>query len=59
MIDLERAVGRLEGKMDGLIADVSEMKTDMKGLNSWKWKIAGGAAVLSAIVAFFMSMRNP
>lgn len=46
----DRIIGRLEGKLDLVIEDVREVKNDVKALNQFKWRMAGGAAILSIIL---------
>lgn len=59
--DLQRSLGRMEGKVDGISKGLSEFKTeikqdlaevkiDVKLLNQFKWRVAGGAAILSLIL---------
>ena len=46
----DRAFGRLEGKVDAIHADLADIKKDVKALQNFKWRVAGGAAVLSFIL---------
>jgi hypothetical protein len=46
-----RVIGRLEGMLKAVQSDVSDIKKDVKSLNSFKWKIAGGSAVVAAIIS--------
>lgn len=59
--DIQRALGRVEGKIESLGQDLSqfklnikedltEIKVDVKLLNQFKWRVAGGAAILSCII---------
>lgn len=50
MDDLSRAIGELQGTMRAVQSDVSEIKGDVKGLQQFKWRVAGGAAALAVIL---------
>lgn len=45
--ELHRSIGKLEGHMEAVKKDVAEIKSDVKALNQFKWRVAGGAAALS------------
>ena len=51
MQDIQRSLGKLEGNMEAIKADVKEIKMEVKLLSQFKWRVAGGAAVLSVVVA--------
>lgn len=50
--DINRALGRLEGRIESIQSDVSDIKSEIKDLKSFKFKVAGAAAAISALVAF-------
>ena len=57
MDDLHRAVGRLEGSIEGLKQQIDSVgsaqeaiKTDIKTLLEWRWKLFGSTAVIAVIV---------
>lgn len=41
MSDAERAIGRLEGKMDLVLERVTSLESKVDSLKAWKWKTAG------------------
>lgn len=47
---MQRTLGRLESKVETICTDVSEMKADVKSLQNFKWRVAGGAAVLAVVL---------
>lgn len=50
MIDHDRAIGTLEERSIQQGKDIAEIKSDVKTLLAFKWKVAGGAAVLSVFL---------
>lgn len=56
MDDLSRAVGRLEGSVESIGKDVRDIKKKVDGLQHFKWKVAGGATVLSIIAGILAKM---
>ncbi len=51
MDDLQRAVGRLEGKLDAALDDIKAIKADVEIIKRYRWQLAGGATVVSVIAA--------
>lgn len=49
--DIARAVGRLEGKVDALSADVGDIKQKVDLLTEARWKRAGRTSIISALVS--------
>jgi TRAP-type mannitol/chloroaromatic compound transport system substrate-binding protein len=45
------AIGRLEEGIGWLKKEVGEIKADVKALNEFKWRVAGGAALLSIMIS--------
>lgn len=54
MDELYRTVGRMEGKLDAVHADVTELKADMKEFKQFKWKVAGGITGLSMFITLLV-----
>jgi len=54
--ELERSVGRMEGKMDGLCSDMKEVKGHVEVLRKDYWKRQGSLLVVSGIVAAIISL---
>lgn len=57
--NIERSIGRLEGKVDGVItrlaqleATTAQIETRTRGLENWRWKVAGIAAGISAFFTY-------
>lgn len=50
MDNIQRSIGKLENMMSVVVNDVKEIKEDVKSLNNFKWRMAGGAAVLSILL---------
>lgn len=50
MNDTERVIGKLEEFKEWVMRDLHEIKSDVKALNQFKWRVAGGAAVLSVLL---------
>lgn len=48
--DIERSLGRMEGKIEAISTDLTEVKADVKSLNQFRWRVAGGAAILSFVL---------
>ena len=51
MQDTERVIGRLEEFRSWTQKELAEIKTDVKALNQFQWRVAGGAGVLSVIIS--------
>lgn len=51
MDDLHRAVGKIEGAVEAMQSDLGEIKKDVKALNKFRWRVAGGAAVISVLIS--------
>lgn len=47
--NIERALGRIEGKIDALVAQKTDHETRIRSLEKRSWLIAGGAAVIAFI----------
>lgn len=56
MRDAERVIGRLEEFKEWASKEFTEIKAEIRSLNRFKWKIAGGAAVVSGIVAAIIEL---
>ena len=54
--ELNRAVGRIEGKMDALIASVDAMGREVKDHASFIGNLKGKVAIISSGIAFTASM---
>ena len=52
---IERALGRIEGKLEALQQDVNEMKPKLETLEGWKLKTTGAAGVLATIISICVS----
>lgn len=48
---MEFLLGELKAFRDQTQKDLAEIKSDVKELKQFKWRVAGGAAVLSVILA--------
>lgn len=46
-----QALGRVEGKIDQLLAGDSDKEQRLRVLERWRWKAIGAASVVSAVVA--------
>lgn len=62
MNDTERVIGKLEEFKEWAKAELTEIKSDVKALNQFKWRVAGGAAMLSivltALVEIFHALKG-
>lgn len=47
---MEMLLGELKAFRDQTQRDLAEIKSDIKSLQQFKWRVAGGAAVLSIIM---------
>lgn len=60
--EIRQKLGELEGKVDSMSQDISDIKSDLKSLNSFRWKqegirfgisfLAGLLGALTAILKF-------
>lgn len=50
MNDVERLLGRLEEFKEQTLRELQEIKDDIRALQKFKWRVVGGAAVLSFIL---------
>lgn len=50
----DRMLGELIADVRWIKKEVSEIRTDVKGLTTIRFKIAGGAAVIAAIVSYLL-----
>jgi hypothetical protein len=51
----DRILGKVEEGIEWLKEEIKEIKTDVKALNQFKWKVAGGAVVLSVLSSMLMT----
>lgn len=51
MDDVSQAIGRLEGLLETVQKDVTDIKKDVKNLNQFKWKVYGGVLALSVLLS--------
>ena len=51
VIEMQRSVGNLDSKLDGVKSSVDGVKSKVDDLVAWKHKILGGAAVLAIVIA--------
>jgi len=65
MDELHRTIGRIEQFMEHTRDDLLEIKAvaketsrDIKDLQKYRWKIAGGAAVLSILLTFAVKILD-
>ncbi len=52
----ERVIGRLEEFKKYAEKEFHEIKSDIKLLNQFKWRIAGGAGVLSVVISLMVTI---
>lgn len=52
---IERTLGRLEAKVDTLLASDSAMNTRVVSLEKWRWGLAGAYSALVGLVAYLKS----
>lgn len=45
---MERELGELIGQMRMVLADLDDIKTELKALQVWRWKVTGMATVVGA-----------
>jgi hypothetical protein len=57
-VEVERAIGRLEGEIKGIRQDMTEIKKDLKSVLAWKWKIVGGALTVAAVVSGIVELSK-
>lgn len=46
----------LEANIQYIRDDVSSIKSDVKDLVGWKWRLAGAGAVIAALVSYAVSI---
>ena len=56
MNDTERVIGKLEEFRDWAKAELTEIKSDVKALNQFKWRVAGGAGVLAVLLTILVEV---
>lgn len=45
-----------ERAIDIILSDLKEIKSDMKKLNEWKWKVTGFSTLLSSLLVGILSL---
>ena len=53
MSDAERAIGRLEGKMDQVLERIVVIENKVESLRLWRASILGMAGVIGAMAGYF------
>lgn len=56
MNDTERVIGKLEEFRDWAKDELAEIKADIKSLQSFKWRVAGGAGVLAVLLTILVEV---
>lgn len=56
MSDAERAIGRLEGKMDLVLERVTKMEKKIDSLSLWKAAVGGAKSMLVSAISFIVSL---
>lgn len=46
--NIERTLGRMEGKLDGILKALPDHERRIRVLEKWRWLLIGAFAVLSA-----------
>lgn len=52
--EIQRSLGRIEGMLSPLVTKVTDQETRIRGLERWRWLLAGAFTVLSALVKFYV-----
>ena len=45
-----------EKALDIILSDLKEIKSDIKSLNEWKWKVTGFSTVISSLLVGILSL---
>jgi hypothetical protein len=56
MSELHRDLGKLTEGMEWVKSQLVELRSDVRGLNHFKWKVAGGAAAVSIMIGVLMRL---
>lgn len=56
--NVDRVLGRLQEFKEQTLKELTEIKKDVKALQKFKWRVAGGAAVLSFLLTGFIELMN-
>lgn len=56
MNDTERVIGKLEEFRDWAKDELAEIKADVKALQRFKWRVAGGAGVLAVLLTILVEV---
>lgn len=54
--NVDRVLGRLQEFKDQTLRELAEIRKDVKALQKFKWRVAGGVAVLSFILTGFIEV---
>lgn len=54
-MDEQRVLGRIETLQEWMKEEIDELKKEVRILNQFKWRVAGGAAVFSVLLSVGMS----
>ena len=60
---LDRALGRIEGHLEGIVDDITELKTgqarqqvEISRLQGWRWRASGFASGIALVVSLLVSL---
>ncbi len=57
MSDIARALGRIEGKLDSVIAEQDELKTDVQANTRFRWRATAVGSFCIAVLGWFGLIR--